>query len=267
MLVFPNLAIDTSIKYAFVSIFAGQSNMVGFRSDSTLVTGANAHPNYADILYANKQLDDFLGDSNFKPLQHVYDPAGTGWNGTNSHGFGVEMAIGKNIRTDIPNMDNVFIKHSVGGTDLDDDWNPDGTGPQYNTLKTYVDGKLADLVSDGYTVILHNFVWVQGESDSDTLGEANQYKANLLNFIRRVREDFNAPDMRFIIGKTDLNQTPFIYDDTVRAAEEQAASESYNTVAVDTGDLPKVADNVHFTGDALLTLGERMSQPGIFKLY
>jgi len=43
------------------------------------------------------------------------------------------------------------------------------------------------------------FFW-QGERDCGNAGHAIRYERNLVNFIKHLRKDFNAPDARFVLA-------------------------------------------------------------------
>ena len=98
---------------------------------------------------------------------------------------------------------------------------------------------------------------MQGESDAYSQTYAAAYADNLRHLIDRVREDVSADEMPFAMGIIDCINCP--YRETVRAAQAEVAAESALVMAVETEDLPQNADNLHFDGSGVRTLGERLA--------
>lgn len=98
----------------------------------------------------------------------------------------------------------------------------------------------------GYEVT--GFVWWQGHRDTGVAAHANRYEQNLVQLIKMLRKDFNAPNAKFVLatgcgnpGRTGLG---------LKVAEAQLAvgdAKKYpefvgNVKAVDTRDLWREAD-------------------------
>jgi len=76
-------------------------------------------------------------------------------------------------------------------------------GKQYDDDVANAKAVLADLATympgvDGYEVA--GFFWWQGERDCGTEAHAVHYEENLVNLIKSLRKDFNAPDAKFVIA-------------------------------------------------------------------
>src|SRR6185436_8245480 len=50
----------------------------------------------------------------------------------------------------------------------------------------------------GHEVV--GFIFWQGEKDGGNAGHASRYEQNLVRFIKKLREDFNAPEAKFVLG-------------------------------------------------------------------
>jgi hypothetical protein len=103
-------------------------------------------------------------------------------------------------------------------------------------------------------VRIAGFFWMQGESDSD----GPLYRANLTNFIARVRQDFGNPNLPFIIGQLGAMWT----GNAVAQAQAAVATPGrpayvHDTRLVATADLPVIFDNMHFNAAGVQKLGDR----------
>ena len=107
--------------------------------------------------------------------------------------------------------------------------------------------------------------WVQGENDANNLAAANAYQANLTQFIADTRQLFGT--------RTDLSALPFVIGklnpkivypeasvSAVRAAQTAVAASDSRVAIADFDDLPIQADDLHYTGSALLEAGRRLDK-------
>jgi len=191
------------------------------------------------------------------------------------------LGFGNRIYLLIPNRNVALIKHAHSGTNLYSDWNPcsDATdaahwGPHFAKFIRTVDAGLKALRAQGYDPKVRGMIWQQGESDIGN-GYARQYAANLTHFTGRVRQQFSAPEMRFVYG--------YIYPPgcegndrlVIRKAEHDVDRNSGsplsmpNAFVVVTDDLiergedpdtPIPNDHVHFGTNGMLDLGTRMAE-------
>ena len=178
--------------------------------------------------------------------------------------FGPEVTFGRALAEADPLGSFALIKHAVGGTDLASYWYP-GTyradpaqGAGYRDFLTTIDAALTDLDAEGTDWEIAGMIWMQGESDAFTPEMAAAYESNLTTFIGRVRDDVAAPEMPFSIGK--IHCPTCTYGDVVRAGEDGVAATVPHVVAFETTDLPINADNIHYDGSGMRTLGERFAQ-------
>jgi hypothetical protein len=193
--------------------------------------------------------------------------------------FGPELSFGNNIQSFYSNRQIAIIKHAKSGTNLYSQWAPGSSpsdsvhfGPEFKTFVNTVDGGLKALKSRGLKPVIRGMLWQQGEADADDGGQ--NYGTNLKNFIARVREQWNSPDMLFVYGYVYPASNFGTGRDIVRAAEKNIDQDSGDALAtrrafvVETDDLELRAadpnncianDKVHFGTAGQLELGKRMA--------
>lgn len=101
--------------------------------------------------------------------------------------------------------------------------------------------------------------WGQGEADSDTVGEATNYYANLV----QLRSDYQTlyPGLKFIVhGLSDSAITNYAYADTVLAAQKQFCETYDDCYFIDTRGLnaPNGSPAVHYDAPSMINLGGRV---------
>jgi hypothetical protein len=187
--------------------------------------------------------------------------------------FGPEVTFGYTINNLFPNDDIYLVKYAVNGTTLSYDWDPNRTDGLYNTLKTRVTAALGNLTSTGHTYTIAGMLWMQGETDAKDYSAANAYQANLEEFITKVRTDFSASDMKFVIGR--ISPPWATYTGKVRAAQEAVAAKMTNVSWFNTDDLPIMSatqPNYHYSSAGQVELGIRFAnqfavpEPSMFVL-
>ena len=176
--------------------------------------------------------------------------------------FGPEIVFGRTMKNANPKQDISLIKHAESGTNLASCWYPgesrdDPTqGSCYVNFLATFDAAMAG-INDDHTIA--GMIWMQGESDACDAAMASNYADNLRHFITRVREDVNAPDMPFAMGKIDCTWH-CAYRDIVRQAQQTVADESDIVHIVETVDLPQNLDLLHFDASGMRTLGQRLAE-------
>ena len=121
----------------------------------------------------------------------------------------------------------------------------------------------------GYEIA--GFVWWQGEKDAGTPAYAERYETNLVQLIKSLRKDFNAPNAKFVCatmgeavkGKTG-NNTAKIMEAHLAVSDPAKHPEFKGTVAtVYTHDMAQGGSgNGHYGGNAevYMDVGEAMGQ-------
>lgn len=175
--------------------------------------------------------------------------------------FGPEVTFGYTLHNTVFPNDNIYlVKYGASGTNLAVDWNPNGSGPCYNTFKANVNAALQDLRAGGLSPVVAGMIWMQGESDTVTAALASAYAANLTGFIGKVRSDFATPDMPFVIGRILPDDDPLYTAnaDVVRAAQMAVASQVGHSSWVNTDDL-ELAYHGHYGTQGQIDLGIRFA--------
>lgn len=238
-------------------ILAGQSNMVGTASNLTdLPPEMRVEQNQVLWYNSNNQWVNLLPPT---------EPLPSTSNMLNNVGFGPEISLGLAISKSL-NETIALVKYAVNGSNLDTDWNPRVANSHYRKMLDRVDRAIASLEAEGYQVKVVGFFWMQGESDAkNNVNYAKNYQQNLINFIEQIRVDFYDPKLPFIYGYISLHNNQetsrgiFQYGDIVRDAQLSVSQITPNTRLIETINLPKADDNLHFNSEGLIKLGEEFS--------
>ena len=95
-------------------------------------------------------------------------------------------------------------------------------------------------------------VWVQGETDSEFEALANQYGSNFGQFLSALKNETGCVDMKVISALVrPSNWVPYVQ--IVNTALSKASDD-----VIDTSDLATMSDNLHYSGDSQISLGERL---------
>jgi len=126
--------------------------------------------------------------------------------------FGPELFFGISMSEKYPNRKIILIKRSKGGMSLYGAWNPVWNNEKAKLMHEENEPKLySDFVNYAHTVLkdynksdyeICGMLWVQGETDSNKKygpEPATDYEKNLRKLISRVRKDFSAPHLPFLI--------------------------------------------------------------------
>ncbi len=214
-----------------VYLFAGQSNMCGLGITAELPAPYNKPQ--TDVNY-------------WSGGQWVALRGGFGYN---SSQFGPEVSFGRTIKDAHPDDEIYLVKYAVSGTSLAVGWDVDGTdtaGTYYRNFKSTAEAALANLQAAGKMPVLAGMLWMQGESDAQVVNWSKKYQANLIDLINTVRDDFDAPNMEFVIGRITtypLWETP-----------DYPGSNARVRLAQET--VPTLMDNVHWINTDDLTFNE-----------
>ena len=198
------------------------------------------------------------------------------------HHFGPELEFGYVMGDHFTNQ-VLLIKTAWGGKSLYRDYRPPSSGgtvgPYYTKMIKEVREALANLGKDfpnddGSGFELSGFVWYQGWNDGvDPKKAIPEYEQNLVNLIKDVRHDLNAPELPFVIGELTgpWVDAPREWE-TLRKAQASAAARSEfkgNVLFVETRnfvrkaeDSPNPGHGHHEFGNAetYLLVGEALGQ-------
>ena len=247
-----------------VFLLAGQSNMAGlggYEGDDPYCPGVPADQPCPSP-YDQPQLVKFWSDQTGGQWVNLQPGYGFHWN-SGDETFGPEVSFGYAIHAAFP-QDNIYlIKYAANDTNLAVDWNPNGSGSQYNVFKGIVAGAMANLNSRGLNPQYAGMIWMQGESDCyannpDADADSAAYAANLLNFIGNVRSDFASPDLPFVLGRITTYWGTPANNALVRTAQETVPGQVGDASWIDTDDL-EWAYPGHYGTEGQIELGTRFA--------
>ena len=104
------------------------------------------------------------------------------------------------------------------------------------------------------------FLWMQGEADTHSAGNADVYETSLKAVIKKLRDDLKRPDMYFVVGRiSDFAGYPE-GSKTVRNALVKVAETDPRGGWIDTDDLNGKNDGLHYTAEGYKILGQRFAE-------
>ena len=180
--------------------------------------------------------------------------------------FGPEVGLSHFLGAQNPHMKFALIKFAVHASSLYD-WSPD-----YSKRKARITGRehLGHLYEEFIKRLRHELngkqyrltalLWMQGERDAHFPLAADDYEVNLKSLLRSFRMDLAKPDLPLIMGVINPPETGFPEVKNVRNAQRTLSETSPLIKIVDTDDLSKHADQVHYDAEGQLELGRRFGE-------
>jgi alpha-galactosidase len=127
--------------------------------------------------------------------------------------MGPELGFGQ-VMGDLFNGQVLLIKEAWGGKSLAVDFRPPSSGgtvgPYYTKILNDVQNVLSNLGTyfpgyQGQGYELEGIAWHQGWNDRVTQSYNDEYEVNLVNFIKDIRKDLNAPNLPFVVANTGMS--------------------------------------------------------------
>lgn len=189
--------------------------------------------------------------------------------------FGPEVAFAAAVAAARPSDDFLLVKRAMGGTSLAGwapQWDKSRLASKYDTAAGPIYRKLlADYAAaiKGRPARLTGVLWMQGESDTRYPALGPNYFENFKTLIAAFRRDLNAPGLPFFFGRVnmpadatedDKKTIKFPYIQQVRAAQERAAREIPGVYLIETDDLGKQSDRIHYDAAGQIALGRRFGE-------
>ena len=195
--------------------------------------------------------------------------------------FGPEVGFAATAAAARPDEKLLLVKLAKSGTSLAG-WSPQwdqsrlasiydtNAGPLYRTLLEQFNA-----ATQGKNIRLTAILWMQGESDTRYPALGPNYFQNFTNLIAAFRRDLGQPDLPFIFGRVnmpadalenDQKTIKFRFINDVRVAQERAAREVPGVQLIETDDLNKQADRIHYDAKAQVELGRRFAQVWLAKV-
>lgn len=182
--------------------------------------------------------------------------------------FGPEIGLSQVLHQHFPDANFLLIKYAIGGASLLD-WAPDYDstqavitgnahfGAMYDSLWKYTTQAMATVDE---TTEIAALLWMQGERDARIPEAGVDYYPHFKNFIERIRQDADHPGLPIIFGLVNPDPARYAAVDTVQAAQRRIAREMDYVWMIDTSDLAKWDDEVHYNSDGQLELGHRFGK-------
>ena len=263
-------------------IFAGQSNADGREVISSLPSATetfydtnrpslNIYYKPAQRTGATVTPGSFADDGAWGTLSDVHQSSATkthqvvGFAGSSvatqtAMRFGPELAFGQSYFEHYgANVELRILKGAVGSSSIANEWDPQGAGPDslWTYFKSYIyDPAVADILAEGKSVGRVIFIWMQGQADAASSGQANDYQNQLGLLYDRVDAELTAAGSVTIIDIGIPSATSATSNgSTVETAKATVASGRNNVYyfpADGTSVYPEYGvrngDTIHFSG-------------------
>lgn len=198
------------------------------------------------------------------PNQIKYINFGLGANlRQNDQRFGPEVGLSRVLAKAYPEQPIILLKYAVGGSSLLD-WAPD-----YSPEKAEITGNARfgnlyeqffekiDSVLQLYDPEITALLWMQGERDARIPEAGEEYEQNLTKLITTFRRRLGEEALPFVMGIVNPPATRYPALETVQTAQRAAARELPEVYIVETDDLSKLSDEVHYDSKGQMELGRR----------
>ena len=229
-------------------IWAGQSNAQGFQGDAAF------YPSDTDNLDNTIRLNWTVGNGGTSNGWTTMQPQDLGHYFPDGH-FGPEVTFSRKLAQNGYNP--AIFKYTQGATSIFQHWLNPGDGGIYDDMVTALNSAITDLENQGHVVIVKGFIWIQGESDSNSQASATAYFNNLTNIINDLRNNVvgNA-NLPIILGVDEHYFSTAGHEQSeILNAHEKIALTDDNIRFTSMYGYPK-ADITHLTPSGLITQGE-----------
>ena len=267
--VFPAFSVAEPVK---VFLMIGASNMHGVADASGLSSPWDSPQD--DVWIWQNDLGDNVGWTSLRPgFGNTDNNFGSGGNHLNPNPnrpdvdrFGPELSFGRSIADAFPDSQIAILKHADGGRDLETHFNPSNTGPagrenMWAGLVEKTNQAFQRLEDQGLEFSVAGMVMYQGARDARNLTgvEIDNYAENLPFFIQSVRDQFNEPNLPFVMTHLPTFMDPVVYPgrDEIRAVQAAVAESDPFIALTAIDDLERREDGVHFDHVDMLEIGRR----------
>jgi hypothetical protein len=178
--------------------------------------------------------------------------------------FGPEVTFAHAMAAAWPDRDLVLVKFAVGGTSLLA-WAPDWSEDEARRTQNAAAGPLFERLMDyagvdlGPAARFAALLWMQGERDARYADIGPDYLARLDAFLSAARARLSAPDLPFLLGLVNPPADRYPAAGVVRAQQRAAPGRLAATTLIETDDLSKWPDNLHYDTAGQLELGRRFA--------
>ena len=229
---------DGKGREATVILLGGQSNASGCSRDDYLQKNVSEEK-YAE--YKNGYDNVYINYLSGAKMSCAFVKCAT-LQGEMDGCFGPELGIAEKLHETYPDRTFFIIKCAWGGTNLFEQWlSPSSigrVGKLYTQFVDFVETSIQYLESKNYNVKIEAMCWMQGESDSFSVRNANGYEKHLNNFIKDIRRKFKEyasnDGIAFVDAYIADNPAYWVYCDLVNASKKRVADSSPMNALVDT---------------------------------
>ena len=227
-------------------ILAGQSNAQGHTGDAAQYPADPAADARIPFWWHIPNGPSSGGWTTLGPQTGLY-PAGH---------FGPEVSFARALRN--AGLQPAVFKCALGSTSIANNWKAPGAGGMYDLMTGEYRAAVRQLTGRGVRVRHRAFVWIQGESDGETVSMAKAYEAGLRMLLEDVRTAMTGePRLPFILG-VDEQHPWMVAQPEVIAAQQRLARELLPAVFTGMYGLEK-ADVTHLTPVGLVAHGQRLA--------
>lgn len=180
--------------------------------------------------------------------------------------FGPEYGLSEKLNQAFPHQDFTLLKYAIGGASLLD-W-----APNYDEKQAEITGNAQfgnvfekcfvqiDSLMTNKEAIPTAFLWMQGERDARIPEAGKDYYKNFKQFIQSIRTKLKKPNLPFVFGMINPPAEKYPAVSTIRAAQRKIAQKLPYVYVVETDDLQKHPDNLHYDAMGQLELGRRFGE-------
>lgn len=226
----------------------GQSNAVGFTDIDTVTNSGLWSPAYPRVQAKEQQ------GTNANPPVWTFYPT-RALQPKPEHAtlnMGIELSLGRYLDARRPSGFSI-VKFGLGDTGLNDHWlnpaYPVGGPSLLDQMIAFLRASESELGGR-----IAAFIWIQGERDATDATDAAAYETNLTTLISDLRAIW--PDLPFLYNRLHTSN-PGAQKAVIRTAQTNVDANVAGTTMVNCDDLALQGDNLHFTGDGYITLGNR----------
>lgn len=240
---------ENKVRPVKIFLLGGQSNMDGCGESEELPDAYKVHPENT-ITWDN--------------IKKAWVPLGTdSFAERRKFKFGPEIVFSHLLAKKYPDFTIAIVKTSGGGTKLWKHWLPEQA--MYSRFLQNMENAMQQLSDSGVTCEVCGMLWMQGESDAETIEWANAYEENLKILFKDVRVQTQKEKLPIVMGRISiglLRETPWPFDYTkrVQEAQEKVAADDENVYIINTDKLKTLKDNTHFNTEAQIWLGKKMGK-------
>lgn len=230
-------------------IMAGQSNMQGWRSDAAQYPADNKNID-VNIPFYFKAIDYSSSNNSWQILKPQLGHFKQGH-------FGPEISFARALKRS--NMNPVIFKYSSGSSSIKEQWKAPGHGGQYDDMINHLKQAIQLLKKQGHAVVPRAFIWIQGESDANTLQLSQEYYWHLKKLLTHLRNNvLRQPTLPVILSVDEQHPQVKLRPQVVNS-QIKLSSEDDSISFVSMQGLEK-SDVTHLTAKGTIEQGKRLFQ-------